>query len=95
MADDLVERVARAIEQSLIKGGTTPLDAHPYSPEAKVAIALALEEAAKVAEGCVKQECCGNLVADGSTFPECCGSPNVIPMYPNEIATAIRAMIKD
>ena len=64
-----------------------------YLRGADAAIAVVLERAAEVAENSVRQECCGNHLNDGSSFPECCGSPDIVPMYPNEIAAAIRALI--
>lgn len=56
--------------------------------------AQALEEAARVAQESVVQECCGNFDGDYGSLLECCGQPNVTPMYPEEIAAAIRALIK-
>ena len=76
----LREKVARAIYRAA------------YEDIPDTAIAVVLEEAARVAENGVKQECCGNQIMDGSAFPECCGNANVIPLYPNEIAAAIRAL---
>jgi hypothetical protein len=46
--DDLVERVARAIERSMENARLFPADKSPYEPEARAAIAVALEEAARV-----------------------------------------------
>lgn len=72
-----------------------------YYDRADAAIALmrpviraeTLEEAARVAEESVVQECCGNFDGDYGSLLECCGKPNVTPMYPDEIAAAIRALI--
>lgn len=55
-------------------------------------VAMVLEEAAKVAEESVVQECCGNFDGDYGSLLECCGKPNVTPMYPEEIAAAIRSL---
>ena len=49
MSDDLVERVARAIGESLRTARLT-LESEGYHPEARAAIAVVLEEAAKEAE---------------------------------------------
>lgn len=58
MTPELVQAVARAIEQSLLNARLVPGDKSPYTPEALAAIALiapilraqALEEAAEVAK---------------------------------------------
>ena len=50
MSDTLRERVARAIDESLCNGRVTENNLF-YLPEADAAIALVLEEAARVAEG--------------------------------------------
>lgn len=45
--DDLVEKVARAIEQSLLTSQLRDAFEHPYTAEARAALAVALEQAAK------------------------------------------------
>ena len=50
MSDDLVERVARAIDRSLLTTQLRDAFEHPYTAEARAAIAVVLEQAAKVAE---------------------------------------------
>jgi hypothetical protein len=50
---DLVERVARAIEQSMENARLFPAGNSPYEPEARAAVRLALEEAAQF----VQDEC--------------------------------------
>lgn len=45
--EELREKVANAIEQALLTARIDPL---PYGPEADAAIAIVLEEAAKVAD---------------------------------------------
>ena len=62
-----------------------------YRKQAVSAVTVALRAAVEVAENGVRQECCGNT-GDGP-WPECCGNPDVIPMYPNEIAAAISSLI--
>lgn len=64
-----------------------------FKDEVTAIIAIVLEEAARVAEASVKQECCMSYVGGYASPPECCGNPDVTPMYPNEIAAAIRAII--
>lgn len=63
-----------------------------------------IEMCAKVAEHCVRQECCGNFHIVYGESPEtgdpvpvaedCCGSPDVVPMRPDEIASSIRSLKK-
>jgi len=52
----LVEKVAKAIEQSLCTARLHPTSEHPWSQEARIAISLiraeVLEEAAQTAETC-------------------------------------------
>lgn len=58
-----------------------------------IPVTVALRAAAEVAKNSVHQECCGNLLDDGTSPPECCGSPTVTPMYPHEVAAAISSLI--
>jgi hypothetical protein len=78
---DLVERVARAIEQSMENARLFPAGKSPYEPEARTAIAIALEEAARVAELAPYNR--GGMV---------CGCSEGLS---NWTAAAIRAMIKE
>lgn len=48
--DELIEQVARAIEQSLCTARIHPTTEHPWSQEARAAIDVVLEAAAKVCD---------------------------------------------
>jgi predicted methyltransferase MtxX (methanogen marker protein 4) len=87
MSDDLVERVVDAMLRARVSGGGVEHDA-------RAAIAIALEEAAKVAEADAKKS--GWLVAAqlGLTEDEQ-KQFNQSAAKALEIAAAIRAMIKD
>lgn len=85
MNEDLTIKAISTYNANLHRGMTAALEA---------VVAMALEEAARVAQESVVQECCGNFDGDYGSLLECCGKPNVTPMYPDEIAAAIRALIK-
>ena len=69
---------------------------------AAIVVPLILEEAARVVENSVTQECCRRPHRRVTRYSEhgepleveeeCCGSPNLTPQYPEKIAAALRAM---
>jgi hypothetical protein len=84
--DELVERVARAIERSMENARLFSADKSPYEPEARAAIAIALEEAARVADEIAALE--DKLYAtDGDRYAQGKAAGAKI------IAAAIRALI--
>ena len=91
MTDDLVERVARKIAEAYVADvshGQLTLEDSEYHwsdwrLEARAAIAVVLEEAAKVADGWVG---CSEWSADTNSGYECAS---------REIAAAIRALVKE
>jgi hypothetical protein len=101
----LVERMARAIclmlgDEPDDPGAEEGPDGYicnsplwkAYIPTAEASLAIALEEAARIAETPLETKCCGNGVWSGYGQPECCGSPEYRWGDPGEIAAAIRAL---
>lgn len=85
MSDDLVERVARAIENSLLTTQLRDAFEHPYTAEARAAIAVCMEEAAKVCIA-VSTDALTKVGREHEPFMRATAE---------DCAAAIRAMIKE
>jgi len=86
----LIDVAAEAYGAALVKGA-----ANPYIPALEAAVTVALRASVEVAKNSVHQECCGNLLDDGTSPPECCGIPTVTPMHPHEVAANISSLIPE